>query len=387
MKLNVVTNFCSLTGYAGLSREITLGLDKLGTDISLKILDESILKSSTNMMTKEILDLIKRCKVKELPKNDIVLSIGTPPQYSVEGKFKAAVGMFEAYGLPPNWLQLMNRQDLILTPSTFNQQVFIKQGLSEKKIAVIPPAVDSNLFNENVEPFYVSELKPFVILFLGQLILRKGWDKLVKAVLRTFRTNDDVILILKLPPPNSDAQEMGMIERVKAIKQEAGSSKVKVYCNFSAVAIHQVPKVYAALNHRLPDKVYPYLGNSEPRGIFCLPSLSEGVGLPLLESMASGTLTLGTRATGSSFLNPENAVIIETGLPARNIELELEHPLYQNMPMPTVSAISISKALTRAYNMSQEERNKITTQARKDAEGYTYDACCQKILTEIQKRI
>jgi glycosyltransferase involved in cell wall biosynthesis len=378
---------CSLTGYAGLSREIVSGLDKLGTDISLKILDESMLKSSTNMMTKEILDLIKRCKVKELPKNDVVLSIGTPPQYSVAGKLKVAVGMFEAYALPPNWLQLMNKQDLILTPSTFNQQVFIKQGLSEKKIAVIPPAVDSNLFNENVEPFYVSELKYFTILFLGQLILRKGWDKLVKAVLRTFRTNDDVLLILKLPPPNSDAQETGMIERVKAIKQEAGSSKVKVYCNFSAVGIEQVPKVYAALNHRLPDKVYPYLGNSEPRGIFCLPSLGEGCGLTYLESMASGTLTLGTNSTGSFFLNPENSIIIETGLPTRNIELELEHPLYQNMPMPTVSTISISKALTRAYNMSQEERNKITVQARKDAEGYTYDACCRVILNEIQKRI
>ena len=387
MKLSVATNMCSLTGYSELGRNIVLGLDKLGTDISLKILDENMLQSSESMLPADILDLIRRCKTKKLPEKIPVLTIGAPPQYDVRMNiFKIAVGMFEAFSLPPAWLQLMNTMNLILTPSTFNQQVFIRQGLSKDKIAVIPPAVDAERFKD-AEPFYIDAVRPFTILFLSQLILRKGWDKLLKAVLRTFRINDDVTLILKLPPPNSEAQAIGMIERLKAVKQEAGPSKVHVYYNHYPIPIEQVPKVYAALKKKLPGKIYSHLNGSEPRGVFCLPSLGEGIGLGYLEAMASGVLTIGTNVTGSSFLNPNNSIVIKTGPPVRNLQLELESTLYRNSPFPQVDIIAISKALSRAYNMKDEERNKITGNALEDVKGYTYEKCCVQILTEIQARI
>ena len=388
MKLGVLTSMGSLSGYSELGRETTLGLHKLGVDIELKVQDEKLLKSSQSSLSKEVLDLIKECKVKEFSPGIPILSIGTPPQYEIDPtRFAIGVGLWEAYSLPPILLQLMNSMNLIITFSEFNKQVFVRQGLDKSKIEIIPPAVNSERFTTEIEPFYVSNIKPFCVLFLSQLILRKGYDRLILAAMRTFRKNDDVCLILKIPPINNDRQLNSMMKKLEAIKKEAGPSKVPLYVNYSAIPVEKIPMVYAAVKKRVPNKIYPYLNNEEPRGIFCLPSLSEGVGIPYLEAMSSGVLTLGTSLTGSSFLNTTNSIIIESGGLVRNIDLELEHALYHNSPMPDVGIDSISNSLLKAYNISTQERDTITKRARLDMENYTYEKSCKTILNAIEKHI
>jgi len=388
LKLGVLTSMGSLSGYSELGRETTLGLHKLGVDIELKVQDEKLLKSSQSSLSKEVLDLIKECKVKEFSPGIPILSIGTPPQYEIDPtRFRCGVGLWEAYSLPPIWLQLMNSMNLIITFSEFNKQVFVRQGLDKSKIEIIPPAVNSERFTTEIEPFYVSNIKPFCVLFLSQLILRKGYDRLILAAMRTFRKNDDVCLILKIPPINNDRQLNSMMKKLEAIKKEAGPSKVPLYVNYSAIPVEKIPMVYAAVKKRVPNKIYPYLNNEDPWGIFCLPSLSEGVGIPYLEAMSSGVLTLGTNLTGSSFLNTDNSIIIESGPIVRNPSLELEHALYRNSPMPNVDIDSISNSLLKAYNMNDKERELITTQARKDAENFTYEKSCKAILKAIETHI
>jgi glycosyltransferase involved in cell wall biosynthesis len=389
MKIGIVGAVGSLSGYAELVRETTLGLHKLGVDIELKVLDEKLLKTSQSSLSKETLDLIKECKVKEFSPGIPIFNIGTPPQYEIDPtRFCCGVGLWEAYSLPPIWLQLMNSMNLIITYSEFNKQVFIKQGLDKSKIEIVPPAVDSTRFTPEIEPFYVSNIKSFCVLFLSQLILRKGYDRLILAAMRTFRKNDDVCIILKAPPPSNQLQIDSMMKKLEAIKKEAGPSKVPLYVNYSAIPVEKVPMAYQIVRKRVPDKIYPYLGTDEmPRGVFCLPSLGEGVGYPYLEAMSSGVLTLGTSLTGSSFLNTSNSVIIESGPPIRNIFLELEHALYRNSPMPNVDIDSISNSLLKAYNIGIQERETITKRARLDMEGYSYEKSCKAILKAIETHI
>jgi len=387
MDLGVRAPMCSLTGYAEYSRNIVSSLSRLGANIFLELLDYRLYKTTKNALPLNVTELIDKLR-RPIPGNIPTLTIGTPPQYELNHKgLRVGIGLFEAFSVPPPWLISMNRMDLILTLSEFNKEVFVRQGLPRGKIELIPPAVDCTRFNPEANPFYVGVVRPFTILFVGQLILRKGWDKLLIAALRVFRTHDDVCVILKLPPARTRSQHTETIKLLREAKRTAGGSKVPVYFNDYAVPVEQVPRVYQVARKKVPRRIYRFLNGEPPKGVFALPSLGEGIGLPYLEAQASGLLALGTRATGQEFLSPRNAVIVESGPPVRNIKLELESTVYRGAPFPAVSVDAVADALRRAYNLDPTERGELESVAREQAKGLTYNKCTQRILDVIESRL
>ncbi len=387
MKLGLRAPMCSLTGYSEVGRELTAALEKEGVEIFLQLLDSVIYEASKPALPQHVIDMIDRL-TGTMPADIPMLTIGTPPQYNVDHSgMKIGIGLFEAFSVPKPWLINMNRMDLILTLSGFNKEVFVRHGLPRQKVEIIPPAVDSTRFHPDVRPFYVGVTHPFTILFVGQLILRKGWDKLLVAALSTFRDHDDVCVIVKVPPVRSKSEHAQVTKRLRETKQEAGSSKVPIYCNNLPVPVEHIPRVYQIPRKRLADRRYPNMNGEPPKGIFALPSLGEGIGLPYLEAQASGLLTLGTRVTGQEFLNPTNAVIVNTGPPVRNIALELEHTLYRGAPFPSVTVDAVADALQRAYNMSPTDRAKIEQTARTQVQQFSYANCAKKVLSLIEARL
>lgn len=378
---------CSLTGYSEFSREIAKSLEKQGADISLELLDYGMYESSKPSLPPDIIELIERTR-RDIPKDIPVLNIGTPPEFNTRlGTLKVGIGLFEAFGVPPPWLIQMSAMNLILTLSEFNREVFARSGVARDKIVVIPPAIDCSRFNLAVRPFYVGVVRQFTILFVGQLILRKGWDKLLIAALRTFRKHDDVCVILKLPPTRSRGTREAAIERIKGVKQTAGASKVPVYFNDFPIPVERVPQVYQVARKIIPNRIYRFLKGKSLTGVFALPSLGEGLGIPYLEAQASGLLTLGTRSTGQEFLTPENAIIVESGPPARDLRVELESALYRGTPFPSVTIDAVSNALLRAYNLEDNARGSIEKTARAQAEKLTYSNCACEILNAIESRL
>ena len=387
MRLGVRAPVCSLTGYAEFGREVISSLERQGAELFVEPLDSNLLESSKQTLPLGIIDLLERTH-KPIPNNVPILTVGTPPEFDTEhGTLKVGIGLFEAFSVPQPWLIQMGRMDLILTLSEFNREVFVRHGISRDKIALIPPAIDCKRFHSNVVPFYVGVVRPFTILFVGQLILRKGWDKLLIAALRTFRTHDDVCIILKLPPPQFKGARNVIVKRLREVKKEAGGSKVHVYGNDSAIPVEKVPRVYQIARKIVPRRIYRFLNGSPLKGVFALPSLGEGIGLPYLEAWASGLLVLGTRSTGQAFLNPENSIIVESGPPVRDLRVELESTLYRGAPFPSVSVGAVSDALLRAYNLSDYDREKIEQRAKAEAQTLTYDKCTHKILEAIESRL
>jgi glycosyltransferase involved in cell wall biosynthesis len=383
LRLGVVCSMVGLTGYAELGRECVLGLHKLGVDIELKVLDKDLLKYS--LLPENILKFVRKHTVKNFTKGIPVFTIGPPTQYDrSSGGKQIGIALWEAYVLPTSWLLAMNSADLLITFSDFNKELFVRQGLARNKIEVVPPAVDCVKFNPSVPPLYIQAVRPFTVLFIGQMILRKGYDKLIIAALRTFKKHEDVCVILKLPP--SSARDTTLImEKLQFIKREAGPSKAALYFNNSAIPIEKIPMLYQIVNKKVIDKLYPYLpGSLSPAGVFCLPSLGEGIGLPYLEAMASGVLTIGTNVTGSYFLNNNNSILIQTEGVKRS---EADQSLYGNSFFPGISSSAVSEALLKAYNISSVDKQAIIKQARLDAEGFTYEKTCKAILTAIQQRI
>jgi len=158
---------------------------------------------------------------------------------------------------------------------------------AEKKITIIPNAVDTERFNPDID---ISDLKIRIglksqknILFVGRLDYTKGIIHLIKAFKKLVETsNDDLSLLIA---------GSGPLERFIIAFIEKNSLKGKVLL-LGKVTDNDIPALY-----NLSD-------------IVVLPSIIEGFGIVLLEAMATGKTCIATKACGTE----EVVVDTETGV-------------------------------------------------------------------------
>lgn len=357
-------------GYAELGRLLLQGLVSCGEKVSLIPLDSD----QGTVLSEEQHTLIEECKSN--PPTDPVLQVCTPPEYDFSFSRSWGVSLFEAFVMPDSWLLAMNRMDKIITFSDFNKHLFSRQGFPNDKIVVIPPAVDLNRFSLEISPLYCSGLSEFVILFVGQLILRKGWDILLEAACREFRKGEGVCILLKIPPQPS-------LDKVRALLHTFGRNRPPVLVSQQNLLSTNIPQLYQCTRKLAGGKFYPNIRGTVA-GCMAIPSLGEGVALPYLEAMASGCLVIGTGVTGQAvYLDASCAVIVPTPGQRRRRDLEVEQALYRGAPFLDVSVEAVRAALRRAYELSPEERERLTHAARTRAEGYTPHASAQEILDNL----
>jgi len=137
--------------------------------------------------------------------------------------------------------------------------------ISQKKIAVIPYGVDLNTFKFSTPP------KNYDILFVGNLIERKGLDYLIRAMLK-----------IKKEFPDAKLHIVG--DGPQRIRLEALSERLRLQRN--------------VIFHGRVNKDGLLHGYKNCR-VFCHPSLSEGFCHVILEAMASGRPVVSTKTFGS----------------------------------------------------------------------------------------
>jgi len=375
VQINIRAPIFSPTGYAEWSRNIIDSLISMGHTILLNPADSP---STSSFLPSDIYDGYVSL-IHSFDPQVPTLNIGVPSGYDFYvGRPRVALTLTEGLRLPKQWPVLLNTMDKIITVSEFGRRVFINSGVLSEKLSIIPPMVDSDRFHPEVPPLYCDSIRPFVILFVGQLILRKGWDKLLLGASLAFSKVNDVCILLKTAP----------IRDIEGVKQELApyraQSKIPILLHANTIPFENVPNLYQVPRNVLSNRLYTHLSEPEVRGVFALPSLGEGIGLPYLEAMSSGLLTCGTMVSGqSSFLNSSNSIIIKNRPASRNMAIETQLQLYRNNPFYDVTPDDIASALWRAYTMGTEERKRITVQARKDSEAYTFERCARSILEVI----
>jgi glycosyltransferase involved in cell wall biosynthesis len=147
--------------------------------------------------------------------------------------------------------------DSILVGSSFAKETFVAQGVPPEKLAVIPYGVDVQRF-EPVEPARLHS-KPFRVLFVGQIGERKGISYLLKAY-AAFKKRDSELHLVGDFVKGGDA-----------------------YKRFRELFRH---------TPNLPHAELPSLFRSAD--VFVFPTLVEGMGLVVLEAMASGVPVIVT---------------------------------------------------------------------------------------------
>ncbi len=147
--------------------------------------------------------------------------------------------------------------DYILVGSTFVRESFIAEGVPAEKLAVIPYGADTRLF----EPAEKEKRdgQGLRLLFVGQLGQRKGISYLLDAVRQTAAEGDSLTLVGQIP----------------------GSGQALAPYRNQFRHVPHVPRIELREIYRQAD-------------VFVFPTLVEGMGLVVLEAMASGLPVITT---------------------------------------------------------------------------------------------
>jgi glycosyltransferase involved in cell wall biosynthesis len=153
--------------------------------------------------------------------------------------------------------------DHVVAASAFTKATLVEGGMSAERISVIPYGADLSRFFPG--PVRRSNDKPMV-LFVGRVCARKGIGYLLEAWKRMGARQAELVIAGTIP----DSEE---------VRQALSGARIRV-----------VGRVRDAELLRL----------FQMADVLCLPSLVEGFGLVLLQSLACGTPIVGTDATGAA---------------------------------------------------------------------------------------
>jgi glycosyltransferase involved in cell wall biosynthesis len=234
--------------------------------------------------------------------------------------------------------------DLIVTISNYSfEKIQAHYGVAPDKIRIVSNGVDTEKYRptenqtEFKRQFGLKETSP-VVLFVGNLIPRKGLTYLIEAAQQVVKTQSDTQFIIVGDGP----LKAQLIDRLIA---------VKLLDNFTFIS------------GLTDDKLSAMYGCSD---IFVLPSIQEGQGIVLLEALASGKPVVAFDIGGV------NEIVIngETGLLASNRDSE-----------------ELAEALLRLLG-NVELQKKMGLAGRRFVEGnFTWDICARKMFKTYQEAL
>lgn len=163
--------------------------------------------------------------------------------------------------------------DRCLVASHYTKATLTENGVAPDRIKVIPYGVDLDRFH----PPAKRPSRPFRVLFVGQMVQRKGLWYLLEAWRRLALSNAELVLAGR-----------GNFDR-EMLAKFAGQYRLSV-----------------AVNPRELVELY------QTSDLCCVPSLVEGFGQVFLESLACGTPVIATPHTGAADLivNGEEGFIV-----------------------------------------------------------------------------
>jgi glycosyltransferase involved in cell wall biosynthesis len=250
---------------------------------------------------------------------DIYVQVTVPNEFQRYGKFNIGITAgIETTIAPKDWIDGCNKMDLIIATSNFSRDVLlstvydekeknsdrlIKQHKIEKPIEVLFEGVDTNIYNNVVNPSFELDIKEdFAYLFVGHWLKgnigqdRKDVGMLIKTFAETFKDKTECpALILK-----TSSAVFSVIER------ESFRKKIKNILN----GIENPPPIYL---------LFGDLTNSEMNDLYNHPKIKsmvsitkgEGFGRPLLEFTMTGKPVIASNWSGhKDFLSMESAVMI-----------------------------------------------------------------------------
>ncbi|GIP55057.1 glycosyltransferase [Paenibacillus vini] len=226
---------------------------------------------------------------------DLTISHQWPPNWNdPESKYWVVMQPWEYGAIPKQWYIPMKYWiDEVWVYSSYNKECYIRSGIPDNKIHVIPLGVDGNVFNTGSKTLDLDDASFFRFLFVGGTIGRKGIDTLLGAYLTEFSADEDVCLVIKDFGSNSFYKGATFENTIKNMQSNTEYPKI-VYIN-DEFTEEELAGLYTACN----CLVHPYRG--------------EGFGLPIVEAMACGVpVIVPDRGPSTDFCNENTAFFVSS---------------------------------------------------------------------------
>lgn len=184
-----------------------------------------------------------------------------------------------------SWREETSLADVIVANSEWSREALEQEGIAPAKVRVVPLAYEPSaeaIAHRIQLPDRFSEARPMRVLFLGQVILRKGVVPLLEAIERM----RDAPVEFHLVGARAVAIPPGL----------AGSRKVFWH---GQVARSEIDRFY-----RTAD-------------VFVFPTLSDGFGLTQLEALAWGVPVIASKHCGAAVVSEVNGLTLPEVTSAR----------------------------------------------------------------------
>jgi len=224
---------------------------------------------------------------------DIYVSHQWPPRMTKPDAARwISIIPWEFGAIPVSWyIPMKYGMNEIWVYSRYNKDAFVKSGLPEDKIRVIPLGVDELVFHPGVQPAFFEGDGRFRFLYVGGTIARKGFDLLLKAYRLEFKKDEPVCLVVKDHGSASHYRGMSMEQHIREAQADPLSPSIEYMDG------QLTPEQLASLYRSCHCSVFPYRG--------------EGFGLPIAESAACGTpVIVPRRGPAAEMFDEDHALFI-----------------------------------------------------------------------------
>ncbi|AJY74700.1 glycosyltransferase [Paenibacillus beijingensis] len=203
--------------------------------------------------------------------------------------------VWETTRIPDLWRPYMNRFDAVFVPSEQNKRAMRNSGV-KVPVFLVPHGVNTRTFSPRNRKLRVKKAKRrFVFVSVFGFQHRKNPETLLRAYWEEFSAADRAALVIKTDGYGKREDERWIRKKVKAYKKRLGIRKktAPLVIRARRMSKSQLKGIYT-------------LGD-----VFVLPTRGEGVGLPFLESLASGVPVIATGWGGHmDFLTKKNAFFV-----------------------------------------------------------------------------
>tara|TARA_Y100000592_G_scaffold88089_1_gene143420 strand:- start:670 stop:1968 length:1299 start_codon:yes stop_codon:yes gene_type:complete len=259
---------------------------------------------------------------------DVMIHIGVPNEFQNWGKFNVGITAgIESTQCSSDWLQGVNKMDMLIVPSKHSKDVFEKSVYEKKDdsnntvgvlkcetpIHVLFEGVDTDIFKTTKEKDtdveeIMSQVKGDCFLMVGHWLRgemgqdRKDISGLVKIFCETFKNNPKApSLVLK-----TSGADFSHIDR-----RDIRSKIQQVKGTVSATSLPDVYFIHGDLSEKQMNHLY---NHSKVRAHISFTK-GEGYGRPLAEASMSGKLVIAPKWSGHlDFLNPKFTILLPGNL-------------------------------------------------------------------------
>jgi glycosyltransferase involved in cell wall biosynthesis len=287
--------------------------------------------------------------------------------------YKIAYFYWEADRLPKYWNRSINKVDELWVPCKLVKDACIRAKF-EGKIKIVPTPCDPWETKKNVvipssfSKELVVDESVYKFYSIFQWHNRKGYKELLNSYYKTFKKDDNVLLILKVNALNIAGYTRDLIKPdILEIKRKLN---LKYY-----------PPVFLMTNI-IPNSSIRALHNTAD--CYISPHHGEGWGMPIHDAMRMGKQIITTKYGGvTEYLDNKSAHIIKhsTG-PVHGMDWSPLYGRYQNWAYPSIN--HLSKLMRDVYHNHEAYKDK-ELRAKQIANTMTIDKVSKIINKEISR--